>query len=62
MPKQKENWKSRKLSDEDIKGILYHLREGSVRQRELAEIYQITQAYVSRLANGKTKRASVGVC
>jgi predicted XRE-type DNA-binding protein len=49
------------LSDEDIKGILYHLREGSVRQRELAEVYQITQAYVSRLANGKTKRASVGV-
>jgi predicted XRE-type DNA-binding protein len=61
MPKEKLNWKSRKLSDDDIRGIVYHLREGSVRQRELAEIYGVTQCYISRLANGKTKRASVGV-
>jgi predicted XRE-type DNA-binding protein len=61
MPKLRENWKSRKLSDADIKGILFHLREGSVRQRELAETYFVSQAYISRLANGKTKRASVGV-
>ncbi len=59
--KDKNAWKSRKLSDEDIKSILYHLREGSVRQRELAAVYFCTQAYISRLANGKTKRASVGV-
>jgi predicted XRE-type DNA-binding protein len=58
--KDKQQWKSRKLSDADIKGILYHLKDEGVRQRELAEIYGVTQAYVSRLANGKTKRSSVG--
>lgn len=57
--KSKEQWKSRRLSDEDIKGILHTLREGSLRQRQIAEIYQITQAYVSRLANGKASRVSV---
>lgn len=59
--KAKENWKSRKLTDEDIKGILHTLREGSLRQHQIAEIYQITQAYVSRLANGKASRVAAVV-
>lgn len=54
--KSKELWKSRRLSDDDIKGLLYTFREGSVRQKDLAEVYGVTQAYVSRLVNGKTKR------
>lgn len=56
--KAKEQWRSRKLTDEDIRGIIYTLREGSLSQRQIADIYQITQAYVSRLANGKASRVA----
>ena len=59
--KAKDRWKSRKLSDEDVAGILYVIREGSLTQRQIATMYRITQAYVSRLANGKASRV-VRVC
>jgi predicted XRE-type DNA-binding protein len=54
--KAKEQWKSRRLSDDDIRGILYALREGGLSQRQISEIYQVTQAYISRLGNGKASR------
>lgn len=54
--KAKENWKSRRLSDEDVQGILMLGKEGSASQREIADIYKVTQAYVSRLLAGKASR------
>lgn len=56
--KEKTQWKSRRLTDEDVQGILYTLKEGSLPQRQIAEIYNITQAYVSRLKNGKASRVA----
>lgn len=54
--KAKETWRQRRLRDEDVAGILYASKEGSLTQREIAAVYQITQAYVSRLVNGKASR------
>lgn len=54
--KAKENWRSRRLTDEDIAGILMLGKEGSASQREIADIYKVTQAYVSRLLAGKASR------
>lgn len=56
--KAKENWKSRKLSDESIRGIIFAAKEGHT-QRQISLMYQISQCYVSRLLNGKASRVKV---
>ncbi len=57
--KIKSQWKSIKLTDEDLAGIKYAYGEGSVSQREIAALYRISQAYVSRIVNGKASRVRV---
>jgi DNA-directed RNA polymerase specialized sigma subunit len=54
--KEKGAWASVKLSEADIKGILAAAKEGSLTQRQIAEIYRISQAYVSRIVAGKASR------
>jgi predicted XRE-type DNA-binding protein len=54
--KSKSEWRSVKLKDEDVNGILHAATEGSLTQRQLAEVYGVTQAYISRIVNGKASR------